>query len=177
MYTGITRFRKRLVLLIEKDIAPLLQLRSADFADTKRRNTQMFRLALGKDSAERPHMKAMIHRTRRGVPVRSKSEVVVADVLDALGISYEYEKPLHSTTNQKDFRLPDFTVSYEGDIYYWEHLGMLTVPSYREAWGRKQPWYEDNGFADKLITSEDKPDGGIDASEIERIACARILEE
>jgi hypothetical protein len=30
-----------------------------------------------------------------------------------------------SPTNPQDFRLPDFTVSYEVDTWYWEHLGML----------------------------------------------------
>ena len=106
---------------------------------------------------------------------RSKSEVIIADILEALGISYEYEKPLRSKSDENDFRLPDFTVSYEGDSFYWEHLGMLSVPSYREAWERKLRWYEANGFKDRLITSEDKPDGGIDASEIERIARTLIL--
>ena len=45
-----------------------------------------------------------------------------------------------------DLHLPDFTVSYVGDTYYWEHLGMLTVPSNREQWDRKREWYEANGF-------------------------------
>ena len=87
-----------------------------------------------------------------------------------------YEEPLYSRSDPRDFRLPDFTVSFEGDVYYWEHLGMLRVPSYREAWERKRKWYEDNGYADDLITSEDGPDGSIDASGIERIARERILE-
>ena len=69
--------------------------------------------------------------------------------------------------------LPDFTVSCEGDTYYWEHLGMLTVPSYREQW----EWYEAHGYWDRVITSEDGPDGGVDASEIERTARKRILLE
>jgi exodeoxyribonuclease V alpha subunit len=68
-------------------------------------------------------------------------------------------------------------VSYEGDTYYWEHLGMLTVPSYREQWDRKREWYQTNGYWDRVITSEDGPDGGIDASEIERTARKRILLE
>jgi hypothetical protein len=68
-------------------------------------------------------------------------------------------------------------VSYEGDTFYWEHLGMLTVPSYKEQWDRKREWYEKNGYAGRLITSEDGPDGGIDALEIERIARRRILLE
>ena len=63
---------------------------------------------------------------------RSKSEAIVADTLTRLGIRYEYEKKLlNKDDNPKDFRLPDFTVSYEGDTYYWEHLGMLSVPSYQ----------------------------------------------
>lgn len=101
----------------------------------------------------------------------------MADVLYALGISYEYEQPLYSRTDTKDFRLPDFTVSFEGDVFYWEHLGMLNVPSYREAWERKQTRYKENGFSDRLITSQDAPDGGIDAAKIEQIARKRILEE
>jgi len=176
IYTGLTRFRRKLVLLIEKDIEPLRRLRSPDCSDTRLRNTHMFTLALRPDDVQQPHMEALIHRTRRGVAVRSKSEVVVADILDALGISYVYEQPLYSRVDTKDFRLPDFTVSFEGDVYYWEHLGMLSVPSYREAWERKKEWYEENGYAERLITSEDGPDGSINAADIEAIARRRILE-
>jgi len=177
IYTGLTRFRRKLVLLIEKDIEPLRRLRSPDCSETRLRNTHMFTLALRPDEVKRPHLEALIHRTRKGIAVRSKSEVVVADVLDALGISYQYEQPLYSRTDPKDFRLPDFTVSFEGDVFYWEHLGMLNVPSYREAWERKQKWYEENGFAERLITSQDGLDGSIDAAAIEQTARERILEE
>jgi len=176
IYTGLTRFRRKLVLLIEKDIEPLRRLRSPDCSDTRLRNTHMFTLALRPDDVKRPHLEALIHRTRKGIAVRSKSEVVVADVLDALGISYDYEQPLYSRTDPKDFRLPDFTVSFEGDVFYWEHLGMLNVPSYREAWERKEKWYQENGFVDRLITSQDGPDGGINAASIEQTARQRILE-
>ena len=44
-----------------------------------------------------------------------------------------------------------------------------------EAWERKREWYAAQGYADRLIISQDGPDGGIDAEEIERIARARIL--
>ena len=177
IYTGLTRFRQRLVLLIERDIEPLRRLRSPDCSDTGGRNTHMFSLAVRSDDVPRPHLAALKHRTRKGDAVRSKSEVVVADILHALGISYLYEEPLFSRSDPRDFRLPDFTASFEGDVYYWEHLGMLTVPSYREAWERKRKWYEDNGYAERLITSEDGRDGSIDAARIERIARERILEE
>jgi len=175
IYTGLTRFRQRLVLLVEKDLATLLQFRHPAASDTDRRNTQMFTLCLRPDGAGRFHGEALIHRTSRGVPVRSKSEVIVADTLARLGISYEYEKPLAPPGDSRNFRLPDFTVSFQGDVYYWEHLGMLSVPAYREAWEKKLEWYKTHGFFEQLITSEDAPDGGIDASAIERIARERVL--
>lgn len=177
IYTGLTRFRQKLVLLIEKDIEPLRRLRNPEYSDTRMRNTNMFTLALRPDDVQRPHLEALIHRTRKGIAVRSKSEVIVANILESLGISYQYEQPLYSKSDPKDFRLPDFTVSFEGDVYYWEHLGMLGVPSYSDAWDRKLMWYEDNRYKDRLITSEDGSDGSIDASRIERIARERILED
>ena len=143
----------------------------------------MFVLAVRPESVDRYYAEHLIHRTRpsaahpEGIMVRSKSEVIVADILTTLGISCEYEQKLPSKDNPNDFRLPDFTVSYEGDTFYWEHLGMLSVPSYREAWDRKRQWYEDNGFLDRVITSEDGLDGSIDAAEIERIARKKILLE
>lgn len=137
----------------------------------------MFSLALRPSDVYRPHLAALIHRTKRGVAVRSKSEVIIADILGDLEISYEYEAPLYSKSDPDDFRLPDFTVSFEGDIFYWEHLGMLSVPGYREAWERKKQWYQENGRWEQLIISEDGPDGSIDAQQIERIAKERILAE
>lgn len=175
LYTGLTRFRKRLVLLVEKDLSPLLNLRHPAASATDQRNTHMFTLSLRSEGAATFHPEGLIHRTSRGVPVRSKSEVIVADALERLGISCEYEKPLAPPGEPKNFRLPDFTVSYQGDVYYWEHLGMLGVPSYREAWERKLEWYKACGFLEQLITSEDGPDGGIDATVIERLARERIL--
>ena len=175
LYTGLTRFRRKMVLLIERDTTVLERLRNPQYSDTLLRNTNLFTLAVRPESVERPYPAQLIHRTATGVLVRSKSEVIVADTLTRLGISYEYEKKLPSKTDPNDFRLPDFTVSYEGDTYFWEHLGMLYIPSYQEQWERKEQWYKENGYFDRLITSEDGPDGSIDATAIERIARERIL--
>ncbi len=183
LYTGLTRFRKKMVLLLERDTTVLEKLRSPQCSDTLLRNTNMFVLAVRPESVDRYYAAHLIHRTRpstqhpQGIMVRSKSEVIVADILTSLGISCEYEQKLSSKNDPKDFKLPDFTVSYEGDTFYWEHLGMLSVPSYREAWDRKRRWYEDNGYMDQIITSEDGADGSIDAAEIERIARKKILME
>ena len=178
LYTAFTRFKKRLVLLIERDLHPLIALRAPDASDTRKRNTWMFQPSLRPDPKyPTPHPDALIHRTQDGRAVRSKSEVIVANVLKSLGISWEYEKPLPAKDDPRDFRLPDFTVFYEGDQWFWEHLGMLSVPAYREAWERKKLWYERQGLLDQLIISKDDDHGGIDASEIERIAREKVLEE
>lgn len=177
LYTGLTRFRQKMVLLVERDTAVLERLRNPQCSDTLLRNTNMFVMAVRPESVDRYYAAHLIHRTRKGTMVRSKSEVIVADILASLGISYEYEQKLPSRDDSNDFRLPDFTVSYEGDTFYWEHLGMLSIPSYREGWERKRQWYEDNGFLDRLITSEDGQDGSIDAAEIEQIARQKILLE
>ena len=183
LYTGLTRFRRKMVLLLERDTTVLEKLRSPQCSDTLLRNTNMFVLAVRPESVDRFYAAHLIHRTRpsaqhpQGILVRSKSEVIVADILASLGVSFEYEQKLPSKDDSNDFKLPDFTASYEGDTFYWEHLGMLSVPSYREAWDRKRQWYEDNGFLDRIITSEDGADGSIDAAEIERIARKKILLE
>ncbi len=183
LYTGLTRFRQKMVLLLERDTAVLERLRSPQASDTLLRNTNMFVLAVRPESVERYYAEHLIHRTPpssqhpNGILVRSKSEVIVAGALSKLGISYEYEQKLPSKDDPNDFRLPDFTVSYEGDTFYWEHLGMLSVPSYKESWDRKRQWYEYNGFLDRIITSEDGADGSINAAEIEQIARKKILLE
>lgn len=175
LYTGLTRFKKKVILLIEKDVAPLITFRNPQYSEILRRNTNLFELVARPETIGLPHPERLIHRTRKGDLVRSKSEVIVANMLIDLGISYEYEKPLYSKADPKDFRLPDFTVKYEGEEFYWEHLGMIEDPEYKKEWKRKKQWYEENHYIDKLIISKDKPDGGIDSKEIERFAKEKIL--
>lgn len=49
------------------------------------------------------------------------------------------------------------------------------VVSRQSWWAKKLEWYKACGFFDQLITSEDAPDGGIDAGAIERLARDRVL--
>ena len=175
MYTALTRFRRRIYILAERDVGTLLRFRDPGESDTYRRCTNLFELLLRSDDTSSYRPEGLIHRTRTGVAVRSKSEVIVADTLTDLDLEYLYEEPLHGSGGERDFRLPDFTVAVGGVTYYWEHLGMLTVPSYAEAWERKVRWYEDNGCRDRLIVSRDNPDGGIHADEIASIARASLF--
>ena len=177
LYTGLTRFRQNMILLLEGDTGVLDHFRRPQESATLLRNTNLFITAVRPETEGKYYASHLIHCTAKGVLVRSKSEVIVADTLTRLGISYEYEKKLLGKSGlPNDFCLPDFTISYEGDTFYWEHLGMLSVPSYREQWERKKAWYKKNGYLDRLITSEDGPDGSIDSTTIEKIARERILE-
>ena len=137
----------------------------------------MFVMAVRPESVDRYYAEHLTHRNRKGTMVRSKFEVFVADILASPRISYDHEKKLSSRANPSDFRLPDFTMSYEWDTFCWGHLGMLSTPSHREGWEPKGQWYDENGFLNRLITSEDGRDGSIDATEIDQIARQKILLE
>jgi exodeoxyribonuclease V alpha subunit len=139
LYTGLTRFRKKILLLLERDTRNLETLRNPAASDTLNRNSNLFVLAVRPDDVEHYYPSHLIHRTSKGVLVRSKSEVIIAEILSRLGARYEYEQRLMSRDDRHDFRLPDFTVSFEGDTFYWEHLGMLPVPSLSRSLGTKTP--------------------------------------
>lgn len=175
LYTGLTRFRKKLVLFVQGDTAVLELMRRPERSQTLLRNSNLFEPNLRPEDVSIPFANRLIHRTSTGVLVRSKSEVIVADTFTRLGISYQYELRLPSRHDERDFRLPDFTVHYAGDTYYWEHLGMLDVVSYQESWERKRSWYAANGYLESVITSRDGPDGSIHVPEIEALIRERIL--
>ena len=81
-----------------------------------------------------------IYSTLKGDKVRSKSEVIIANMLYSNNIKYEYEKKLYYDKDK--FILPDFTIYLEnrGEIY-WEHLGLLGCESYDNNWMDKSLIY------------------------------------
>jgi exodeoxyribonuclease V alpha subunit len=173
LYTGLTRFKKKLVLLIEKDITPLKIYRKMQQSETMLRNTNLFEPIVRPEGVRIPYPEKLIHRTTMGELVRSKSEVIVANVLTELGLDYKYEEPLEITPH--NFRLPDFTIYHKGKTFYWEHLGMLNVESYRKEWEQKEKWYKDNNLVKQLITSQDGLDGSIDSLTIQKTAKEKVL--
>lgn len=175
LYTALTRFRKRMILLVEKDVSALVDFRRPVRSDVVLRNTNLFEPLLRPEEARRPFAHRLIHQTSDGRLVRSKDELVVIEALLHLGLTVEYEQPLESKRRRDDFRLPDFTVMYEGDVFYWEHLGMLDIASYARSWKRKRTWYKENGYLDHLITSAVGGGGGLHVPDIETRARRRIM--
>lgn len=175
LYTALTRYKENLTLLIEADISKLVELRKPLHSEIRRRSTNLLEPSIRGDEQHFPEN--LIHRTRRGELVRSKSEVIVANMLDSLDLSYEYEKQLAAPDDESDYRLPDFTVYHQGEEYYWEHLGLLNDPTYQQDWERKKEWYEETGYAERLIVSQDDLEGAIDAQEIEELARTHIYND
>ena len=79
-------------------------------------------------------------QTLSGDLVRSKSEVIIANILYVNHIPFTYERPLFAPDGS--WRLPDFTIDWHGRFYYWEHLGMLDRDDYEQDWLAKEAWFE-----------------------------------
>lgn len=114
-----------------------------------------------------------IHTTSKGHKVRSKSEMLICDLLDSAGLDYEYEKPLKLKMRSGEliYVHPDFTFSNSyGDEIYWEHLGMLGDPEYRANAVKKIETYIENGIipSDGLFITGESLDGKLDSGAIMR---------
>jgi exodeoxyribonuclease V alpha subunit len=84
--------------------------------------------------------------------VRSKSEVIIANLLHDRNISFRYEVKLIASDGT--MYLPDFTIPWRGETWYWEHVGMLYKPSYAKRWDRKKVWYKRHFPGRLLVTYE-----------------------
>ena len=164
-YTALTRSRERLVLLLQKNIQAILHALWPGSSELLKRNTSLFKIWEAPKDLGDFYPDKLIHTTIRKELVRSKSELVIANRLAAHGFSYYYEKPLK--VSEKDFVRPDFTIMYQGEEWYWEHLGLLDDEKYRKRWKRKEKWYRKHGFFERLITSQEV--GGLDSKKIDEL--------
>ena len=64
--------------------------------------------------------------------VRSKSECIIANMLDSAGVPYRYEEIVPLNAMFGVFLHPDFTVLNKRTrkVYYWEHFGRMGDPEY-----------------------------------------------
>jgi ATP-dependent DNA helicase RecQ len=115
-------------------------------------NTFKFHQRIGEYLGIDKFGRGRIHETLSGDYVRSKSEVIIANIMFQSGIPYTYELPL--TAPDGAYLLPDFTIACKGKIYYWEHLGMLDVEDYEKEWEFKKTLYQRN-FPGQLITTQE----------------------
>lgn len=95
--------------------------------------------------------------TAKGERVRSKSEVIIADMLYRENIPYKYECPMY--LEGMGIVYPDFTVLdvVERKEVYWEHMGRMDDPEYADSAVRKWACYIMNGHfegVDMIYTYE-----------------------
>lgn len=95
--------------------------------------------------------------TRSGIRVRSKTELIIAEMLENKGIPFYYEKPLQ--LKGRGFVHPDFTVlnKKRRKTLYWEHMGMMDDEYYRDHALEKINYYILSGFfpgKELLLTHE-----------------------
>lgn len=91
------------------------------------------------------HPENLIYTTDAGERVRSKSEMMIANLLLAMQLPYQYEKPLR--LNGKTV-FPDFTIldTASRTEVYFEHFGLMDQEDYRTAALLKMKDYEKAGF-------------------------------
>jgi ATP-dependent exoDNAse (exonuclease V) alpha subunit len=177
LYTALTRQKKKVVVLHQGSATDLQKLSSERFSASATRLTNLFGPPKPVKVGDLFLEERLIHITTRGEAVRSKSEVIIANLLHARKVDYHYEHPLELDGVTK---YPDFTIEDDdaGITYYWEHCGMLRDRGYREHWEEKQKWYHAHGILPLpkgretrkvLIVSEDQPDGGIDSAKIAKL--------
>ncbi len=114
-------------------------------------------------------------RTSRGLKVRSKSEVIIAEMLYSYGIPFRYEEEIciDGVTYA-----PDFTILCpDGRTVYWEHLGLVSSLRYYDSQLSKLRMYYSAGIVPwkNLILSYDDDSGVIDASSVRNLIETRIL--
>ena len=116
------------------------------------------------------HPETLVHTTSRGERVRSKSEVIIANLLHHAGIDYQYETDLSVLGFSKRI-LPNFVFIKNKNIVIWEHLGMADDPDYMSRWAKKLAWYRENDFESgrTLFVTSEMPGLGLDVASLERV--------
>ncbi|MEX5300611.1 AAA family ATPase [Kocuria sabuli] len=152
MYTALTRQRQRVVILHEGTLADLRELTYPWRSETARRLTDLFAAPKpvsgdwGEQGRPRRFDGRVMHVTAGGEVVKSKNEVIVANVLDEVAPGrWAYEAPLKGIDGRTIH--PDFTIQRpDGSFVLWEHLGLMDDVDYARKWGLKKEWYAANGF-------------------------------
>jgi hypothetical protein len=181
IYTSLTRHQNRVVIMHQGERSLLKEFSSPHRSETACRRTnlltdcRMLEFPQAKGSVFL--QEGLIHRTSKGLPVRSKSELLIAEAFLSAGVAFEYEKPL---TLGGATRYPDFTIEDEisGRTVYWEHLGMLSREDYRTSWEKKLAWYRANGIhpaieakagEPMLVTTTDSAESGLDMIQVKKL--------
>ena len=134
IYDSLSDERKRLVTPLQLSIKE--QVRIWDEEEYEKNNS---------------YPENLRYETDQGDLVRSKSEVIIANILykHRKDIIYKYEKPLSLVIDGRERQVhPDFSIIniHTGRITYWEHAGLMDDAHYATEFVRKMNAYVYNGL-------------------------------
>lgn len=111
-----------------------------------------------------------IHCIHPGLSVRSKAEAMIASRLQTHRIPFRYECILYIAGRSV---YPDFTIRHPktGELYYWEHLGLLEDPAYSRRAGEKITLYANGGIYinRNLLLTDETRQNPLSVSEIDKV--------
>lgn len=168
IYTALTRATKHCTLLVQGDVSTLLSARRPENTQTGLINSSLFdgyfhavpdALVQRKDWYE----EGKIHQSLSGDMVRSKSELVISNLLHERDVPFDYEMPLVAPDGT--MYLPDFTITWNGEKWFWEHWGMMSSPKYAKHREEKVAWYNKH-FGGRLLETFEGSTLSADAASI-----------
>ena len=159
LYTALTRAGQHCTLLVQGDVSTLLSARRPENSQTGLINSSLFDgffRAVPDELTNRKgwYEEGRIHEALSGDMVRSKSELVIANLLHERDIPFAYEVLLRAPDGT--MYLPDFAITWRGETWFWEHWGMTSSDAYQEHRKLKIAWY-DKHFPGRLIETFEGP--------------------
>ena len=116
------------------------------------------------------HPESLKFKTAGGYFVRSKSELIIDNLLSINKLPFRYECALNLNSI---VLYPDFTIKHPktGILFYWEHFGLIDNPSYANSATSKLHSYISNGIYPNinLITTYETKENPLDTNMIEKI--------
>lgn len=165
LYTAITRAQKKVTIFLQQDISTLTTLSRTDKSAVQKINSSVFKFKPLPDallySSTKWYESGKKISTLSQYFVRSKSEAIITNMLCERDIPFKYEEPLFAPDGT--MYLPDFTVTFRGEEYYWEHVGRTRDASYMAHWTKKEAWYQKH-FPGKLLVTYESNNLSTDAA-------------
>lgn len=116
------------------------------------------------------HPEQLIHKSASGHLVRSKSEALIDMLLYTNRIPFRYESALQISGT---LFFPDFTIRHPktGQLFYWEHFGLMDLADYSQKAFSKLQFYTTHGIIPSvnLITTYETRDAPLQAELVEKI--------
>jgi exodeoxyribonuclease V alpha subunit len=142
VYTALTRASRHCTVYVQGSVETLINAMRPEQSALKLINSSLFTFQPVPEQLlkrDEWYKAGKVHSTLTADMVRSKSEVIIANLLHSKGIDFTYEKPLPAPDGS--MMLPDFTIKVMGETFIWEHWGMLS-DKYRERMEEKKVWYQ-----------------------------------